>query len=953
MSRLGMSRAGMSRAGMSRVGAVLLLLCSLPLLASAATRDRQEAAAHAADGAQIALLERRLLAEMGAAPEQLTPEDYGAAADAFGKLVARARELGLGEQYFASLATSGERLRLACRAKVRDLERATGEDETALEALYRSELWYEINRALSAFGYWRSWALLGVAQAQGPQQRLQALHRAEAGFKAASVRILYPGLVQGAWLGLGYVALARDDPTTARQRFERLVQALAERPDNAVRKVAESELTLLALRRGEVAAPTTIPKEPLSPTLAAVVAEEAFALLERRRRENIGAMPAGERLRKLIADGYLSDALLARILAYRDEIVGEDLGVISRLIDAEFAYAYEQYKTTVIKYRQFREQGGERLPIDTGPFHYHFVIALLRTELPREARLELERLRKLPQPNPAVIAALPKLEWLIAEAVYDQHPTEANRAYFERAAGTFVAAAPKDGDVAAAHLGLARTSRDAKAVNRHLRIAGAAPALRDGVALTALHRGISDFNRAVARGDVAQQIVIARDLLAALNALPRKLRREPWQRALTPSLGNSYAYMLFAIRNAEAFATGKLADFAQVGVEVLDARTLRVTLDHPTPYFLQLLDHFSMFPVHRATLEQYGDPFQRGSTWTRAGHFVGNGPFVLDQWALNKVVVAKKSPTYWDAAQVKLNAIHYYPVENVSTEERMFRAGQLHLTASIPPDKIEVYRREAPELLRVEPYLGNYFYRLNTQVPQLADPRVRRALAMSIDREQIVEHVTKGGQQPAHAFTPPDTLGYTAPPGFAYDPEAARQLLAEAGYPDGKGFPPTELLYNTSEGHRKLAVAIQQMWKRELNLEIALNNQDWKVYLDSVNNGHYQIARAGWIGDYVDPNSFLDMWVTNGGNNQTHWGDAHYDDLVLNCAPKALDRTLRHQCFREAEALLMAAMPVIPIFYSTRNYLAQPSVRGLPANLLGYPLFKQVYLAADGTPAGD
>ena len=370
-----------------------------------------------------------------------------------------------------------------------------------------------------------------------------------------------------------------------------------------------------------------------------------------------------------------------------------------------------------------------------------------------------------------------------------------------------------------------------------------------------------------------------------------------WQRALTPSLGNSYAYMLFAIRNAEAFATGKLADFAQVGVEVLDARTLRVTLDHPTPYFLQLLDHFSMFPVHRATLEQYGDPFQRGSTWTRAG--------------------------------------------------------QLHLTASIPPDKIEVYRREAPELLRVEPYLGNYFYRLNTQVPQLADPRVRRALAMSIDREQIVEHVTKGGQQPAHAFTPPDTLGYTAPPGFAHDPEAARQLLAEAGYPDGKGFPPTELLYNTSEGHRKLAVAIQQMWKRELNLEIALNNQDWKVYLDSVNNGHYQIARAGWIGDYVDPNSFLDMWVTNGGNNQTHWGDAHYDDLVLNCAPKALDRTLRHQCFREAEALLMAAMPVIPIFYSTRNYLAQPSVRGLPANLLGYPLFKQVYLAADGTPAGD
>lgn len=513
---------------------LLLLLCSLPLLASAAIQGQGEAAADAAaDGAQIAVLERRLLAEMGAAPEQLTPEDYGTAADQFGKLVARARELGLGEQYFASLATSGERLRLACRAKVRDLERATGEDETALESLYRSELWYEINRALSAFGYWRSWALLGAAQAQEPQQRLQALHRAEAGFKAASVRILYPGLVQGAWLGLGYVALARDDPTTARQRFERLVQALADRPDNAVRKAAESELTLLALRRGEVAAATAIPKEPLSPTLAAVMAEEAFALLERRRRENIGAMPAGERLRKLIADGYLSDALLARVLAYRDEIVGEDLGVLSRLIDAEFAYAYEQYKTAVIKYREFREQGGERLPIDTSPFHYHYVIALLRTGLPREARLELERLRKAPQPNPGVVAALPKLEWLIAEAVYDQHPTEANRAYFERAAAAFVAAAPKDGDVAAAHLGLARSSRDAKAVVRHLRIAGASPDLRDSVALTVLHRGISDFNRAAAHGDSAQQVVIARDLLAALDALPGRLRREPWQRALT------------------------------------------------------------------------------------------------------------------------------------------------------------------------------------------------------------------------------------------------------------------------------------------------------------------------------------------------------------------------------------------------------------------------------------
>ncbi|MBK9428165.1 MAG: peptide ABC transporter substrate-binding protein [Gammaproteobacteria bacterium] len=419
-----------------------------------------------------------------------------------------------------------------------------------------------------------------------------------------------------------------------------------------------------------------------------------------------------------------------------------------------------------------------------------------------------------------------------------------------------------------------------------------------------------------------------------------------WWRALQPSLGNLYAYMYFPIKNAEAYATGKLKDFAQVGIQILGERTLRVTLANPTPYFLQLLDHYSMFPVHRPTLEKYGDPTQRGSDWTRAGNFVGNGPFVLKQWELNKIVVVEKSPTYWDAANVKLNAINYYPVENVSTEERMFRAGQLHITGSVPPDKIAVYRKDAPQFLRVEPYLGNYFYRFNTQLPQLADPRVRRALAMSIDRQQIVDHVTKGGQLPAYAFTPPDTLGYTAPPGFAYDPEGARALLAAAGFPDGAGFPPTELLYNTSESHRKLAVAIQQMWKRELNIEITLNNQDWKVYLDSVANGNYQIARGGWIGDYVDPNSFLDMWVTDGGNNRTGWSDPRYDELVMRLAPAAPSREQRYAWFREAETRLMEAMPVLPVFYSSRNYLVQPSVRGLPPNLLGYPLFKQIHLEA-------
>jgi oligopeptide transport system substrate-binding protein len=417
-----------------------------------------------------------------------------------------------------------------------------------------------------------------------------------------------------------------------------------------------------------------------------------------------------------------------------------------------------------------------------------------------------------------------------------------------------------------------------------------------------------------------------------------------WWRALQPELGNQYAYMYYPIRNAEAYATGRLKDFSQVGVEAVDARTLKVTLTHPTPYFLQLLDHYSMFPVHRPTIEKFGAPAERGTRWTRAGNFVGNGPFQLTQWDLNKVVVVTKNPHYWDAGNVRLNAIRFYPTENVSTEERMFRAGQLHVTGAMPTDKVPIYKAEAPQLLRLSPYLGTYFYRLNTSVPQLRDKRVRQALALAVDRESLVNNLLKGGQLPAYTFTPPNTLGYTAESPLRYDPDKARALLAAAGYPDGKGFPPTEILYNTSEGHQKLAVALQQMWKTVLNIDITLNNQDWKVYLDSEAAGRFEISRAGWIGDYVDPNTFLDLWITGGGNNRTGWSNAEYDRLVLHDAPAAATREQRYEYFRRAEAILLDELPMIPLYTYTSAHLVQTSVKGLPGNLLDYALYKNLYL---------
>jgi oligopeptide transport system substrate-binding protein len=305
---------------------------------------------------------------------------------------------------------------------------------------------------------------------------------------------------------------------------------------------------------------------------------------------------------------------------------------------------------------------------------------------------------------------------------------------------------------------------------------------------------------------------------------------------------------------------------------------------------------------------------------------VGNGPFNLKQWDLNKVIIVEKSPTYWDADTVQLNGIYFYPTQNIMTEERMFRAGQLHKTREVPPNKIAVYQRENPEVLKISPYLGTYFYRINTRLEHLDDVRVRRALSLAINREQLVNFVTRAGEIAAYTITPPDTMGYTAEPAQpTFNPERARQLLVEAGYPNGEGLPVMELLFNTSESHRKIAVAVQQMWKKELNVTISLLNQDWKVYLDAQHTGNFQICRAAWIGDYVDANSFLDMWVKESGNNHTGWHNAEFDRLVLEVAPKATNREQRYQAFKKAESILLNDARSFPSILTSAKSSSTPA----------------------------
>jgi oligopeptide transport system substrate-binding protein len=425
-----------------------------------------------------------------------------------------------------------------------------------------------------------------------------------------------------------------------------------------------------------------------------------------------------------------------------------------------------------------------------------------------------------------------------------------------------------------------------------------------------------------------------------------------WWRALQPALGNLYAYMYFPIANAKAYYDGEISDFSQVGVKALDDYVLQVTLTEPIPYFLQLLDHYSTYPVHRATIEKFGTADQRGTRWTFEGNIVGNGAFQLKEWKINRRITVERNPHYWNAENVRLNQVVFYPTENVTTEERMFRAGQLHYSG-IPSDKIQAYSQSDDPSLRIQPYLGVYFYRLNVDKPQLSDKRVRRALGMTINRDQLVSQITKGGQIPAYAITPPGTMGYYPESDLTFDPEGAKKLLAEAGYPNGEGFPTTEILYNTSEGHRKIAVALQQMWKKHLNIDVVLLNQEWKVYLDTVSNHHYEIARAGWIGDYVDPNNFLDMFLCNGGNNRTRWCNPEYDQIILQQVPKAKTHQQRLELFQKAETILLDEMPVIPIYIYTSNNLVHPTVKNFGRNILNQANYREMYLESEKTEAID
>jgi len=421
-----------------------------------------------------------------------------------------------------------------------------------------------------------------------------------------------------------------------------------------------------------------------------------------------------------------------------------------------------------------------------------------------------------------------------------------------------------------------------------------------------------------------------------------------YKRILMPTLASKYAYMLFVMKNAEAYQNGDLTDFDQVGVKALDDRTLEITLTYPTPYFLSLLNHYTWFPVHIPTIEKFGALDMKGNKWTRSGNFVGNGPFRLKDWRISDVLIVEKNPLYWDADTVRLKEIHFYPIESAETQERLYRAGQLHNTYEMLPAKIEVYEREQPELLYKYRWLASYFYRFNTSRKPVDNLLVRKALSMAIDRESIVKNVTRAGQRPAYFYSPPDTAGYTPRARLKEDVAKAKELLAEAGYPNGKGMPKIEIVFNTLETHRAIAEAIQEMWRKNLNIEVELVNQEWKVYLDSQRELDYDISRAGWTGDYEDPNTFLDMWTSWSQQNQTGWTNAAYDDLIRKAGREA-NPVQRYEYFQQAEEILIDELPILPIYIYTRVYLLHPAVNGWYPTHLDHHPWKYIHLEAPGS----
>lgn len=402
-----------------------------------------------------------------------------------------------------------------------------------------------------------------------------------------------------------------------------------------------------------------------------------------------------------------------------------------------------------------------------------------------------------------------------------------------------------------------------------------------------------------------------------------------WRRLADPNTASPYAsYLQYAhIINVDDVIKGKQKP-ESLGVKALDDHTFQVTLSEPVPYLVRLLIHSTMSPVHRATVEKYGD------RWTQPQNFVGNGAYKLKSWSINERLVFERSPTYWDNKNTIINQVTFLPISSEVTDVNRYRSGEIDMTYSnLPIELFQKLKKEIPDQLRVNPYLCTYFYEINNQKPPFNDPRVRTALKLGMDRDLITNKVKNQGDTPAYGWVPPYIADFKDEKPDWYTKlnqqqrnEEAKKLLAEAGFSKDNPLK-ISLLYNTSDLHKKMAIAAAAIWKKNIGVEVSLENQEWKTFLDTRHQGNYDIARAGWCADYNEPTTFLNVKLSYSSNNTAHYKSEAFDALMKE-ALKVKSDAERAEIYKQANALIDKDSAVVPLYYYVSTRLVKPYVGG-------------------------
>lgn len=422
-----------------------------------------------------------------------------------------------------------------------------------------------------------------------------------------------------------------------------------------------------------------------------------------------------------------------------------------------------------------------------------------------------------------------------------------------------------------------------------------------------------------------------------------------WQRLVDPSTAADYSYMIDMVQNANEIMAGE-KDKSELGIRAVNDKTLEITLTYDCPFFDEIACFPSTFPVRRDIIESAGDQ------WTFSpSTYISNGPYRMKEWVHNSYLLFEKNPHYYAPAAEGPDNLRFALMDDDNAILAGFKSGELDFIENIPVDEIPTLLASGE--LKIADYLGTYYVSINTQRAPFTDPRVRKAFTLAIDRDYIINQITRTGQKPASGFVPAgmadaeagsdfrqtggDYYGIT-PADYEKNVAEAKRLLAEAGYPGGAGFPVVEYIYNTNDAHRAIAEALQDMWRTALGVTVTLSNQDWAVFLDTRKTGGYSIARDGWIGDYNDPINFLDMFITGGGNNNSQYANPEYDRLIAAAKGTAVQAD-RMRYLHQAEDLLVGAdYAVGPIYFYTQMYMMNPALSGMYYTPLGYFFFTNV-----------